>query len=252
MELAAAAGLTAYRFSVEWARIEPADGAFSPAQVLHYLAMVRYARELGLEPVLTLHHFTSPAWFSAEGGWLRVDAVARFLAYVEAIEPVLAEAGRYVVTINEPNMVAVMAAVRAGQGALETGLGGGLPTPLQPTVDALTAVHRATRDYLHAHHPHLRVGVDRRQSGRAGAARRRGRGERLPRGDRGPVPAGLARGRLRGRAVLHPQPGRAVRGAPRPPRTLPRRSPAGSTTRLRWGRRCGTPPRWSATTSRCW
>ena len=158
MELAAAAGLTAYRFSVEWARIEPADGACSPAQVLHYLAMVRYARELGLEPVLTLHHFTSPAWFSAEGGWLRVDAVARFLAYVEAIEPVLAEAGRYVVTINEPNMVAVMAAVRAGQGALETGLGGGLPTPLQPTVDALTAVHRATRDYLHAHHPHLRVG----------------------------------------------------------------------------------------------
>ena len=68
MELAAAAGLTAYRFSVEWARIEPADGAFSPAQVLHYLAMVRYARELGLEPVLTLHHFTSPAWFSGSMG----------------------------------------------------------------------------------------------------------------------------------------------------------------------------------------
>lgn len=70
----------------------------------------------------------------------------------------LAEAGRYVVTFNEPNMVGVMAAVRAGQGSLTTGLGGGLPTPHDPTVQALIAAHRATRDYLHARHPHLLVG----------------------------------------------------------------------------------------------
>ncbi|WP_218961741.1 family 1 glycosylhydrolase [Actinomyces ruminis] len=58
ISLAAAGGLKAYRFSIEWARIEPADGEFSRAALLHYRDMIDACHEHGLEPIITLHHFT--------------------------------------------------------------------------------------------------------------------------------------------------------------------------------------------------
>jgi hypothetical protein len=64
MRLLADAGLTAYRFSVEWARIQPEPDLFSRAAIDHYRRMVDSAHQLGLEPSLTLHHITHPAWFS--------------------------------------------------------------------------------------------------------------------------------------------------------------------------------------------
>jgi len=158
MDLAAAAGLNAYRFSVEWARIEPEDGAFSQPAIDHYRRMVAGARERGLEPVVTLHHFTNPLWFFAGGGWLRPDAAQRFGRYLERVAPVLDEGVRTAITINEPNMVAIMHRVISGQVDLEKGLGGGMPLPDPAVTDALIAVHHAAREQLHAQHPGLAVG----------------------------------------------------------------------------------------------
>src|SRR5262245_11852171 len=62
-------GLNCYRFSLEWARIEPAEGDFSLAELDHYRRMLAQCREQNLVPVLTYNHFTVPAWFSARGGW---------------------------------------------------------------------------------------------------------------------------------------------------------------------------------------
>jgi beta-glucosidase len=143
MALLAQAGLTAYRFSIEWARIEPEPGRFSRAQLAHYRAMVDTARELGLEPVLTLHHFTNPRWFAERGGWTAPDAVERFVRYVEAALPVL-EGVRLVCTFNEPNMTAVL----ASEGALESFQAGVLP-PGDPAVSqTLVSAHRAVRETL--------------------------------------------------------------------------------------------------------
>lgn len=89
MDLAAAAGLSAYRFGVEWARIEPAQGHISRAMLRHYQEMVAYCQEKGMEPVLTLHHFSSPAWFGSRGGWLASDAPELFCRYLEAVAPIL-------------------------------------------------------------------------------------------------------------------------------------------------------------------
>lgn len=69
MDLLRGLGFDAYRFSIEWARVEPERGRISRAAVAHYRAMVRGALERGLTPVVTLHHFTSPQWFSDLGGW---------------------------------------------------------------------------------------------------------------------------------------------------------------------------------------
>jgi beta-glucosidase len=151
LDLAADAGFTDYRFGIEWSRIEPADGRISLASVAHYRRIVLGARARGLRPLITLHHFTNPLWFTAGGGWSRPDAVQRFLRYVDALAPVLGAGVERVQTINEPNVVAVLAT-----GA--TGLASGLPIPDPVTTDALIAVHHAATERIRRDHPGVLVG----------------------------------------------------------------------------------------------
>ncbi len=101
------AGLDTYRFSMEWARIEPEQGHFSRAQLEHYRRMVGTARELGLTPMVTMHHFTNPAWFAREIGWSDPRSVDYFARYVQIALRVLGDAD-LVCTINEPNMLATI------------------------------------------------------------------------------------------------------------------------------------------------
>jgi len=92
IRLLAEAGLKAYRFSIEWARIEPAPGEFSRAQLLHYRSMIDRCHAHGVLPIVTLHHFTSPRWFADGGGLRRVDAVERFASYVDYVSQILSDA----------------------------------------------------------------------------------------------------------------------------------------------------------------
>jgi beta-glucosidase len=141
MSLLADAGLTAYRFSVEWARVEPERGYVSRAAIDHYRRMVAAARERGLEPMVTLHHFTHPAWFARADGWHRDEAVDAFRRYVEAVLPVLDDVD-LVCTINEPNMVSVLADPEVGFPAV------GLPPGVPAVTDRLIAAHRGAMDIL--------------------------------------------------------------------------------------------------------
>ncbi len=108
MDLLSELGFNSYRFSMEWARIEPERGRISRSAVEHYRAMVRGALERGLTPVVTLHHFTSPWWFSRLGGWTSPESADLFAAYASVAAEVLGAGVRHVVTINEPNMIALM------------------------------------------------------------------------------------------------------------------------------------------------
>ena len=157
MQVLADAGLGMYRFSLEWARIEPEKGFVSRAELDHYRRMVDTARELGIEPMVTLHHFTIPRWFESDGGWLAPDAVDRFARFTEAALPVL-DGVEWVCTINEPNMVAMFAgtdpaAVDSGAGAHTTMQAFGQPAPNPRVADTLLAAHRAARDVLGAAGP---------------------------------------------------------------------------------------------------
>ncbi|MDJ0458646.1 family 1 glycosylhydrolase [Arthrobacter sp. NQ7] len=107
MKLLADAGLNAYRFGIEWARIEPSPGHISTAELAHYRRMIDTALGLGLTPVITLHHFTNPRWFAEEGGWMGDRAIERFTAYIEAVVSIL-DGVEWICTINEPNMLALM------------------------------------------------------------------------------------------------------------------------------------------------
>ncbi len=149
MALLAGAGLNAYRFSVEWARIEPAEGEFSRAQIAHYRRMVETCHELGLAPMVTLHHFTNPQWFAADGGWRSPKALDRFARYVDALTPIIGDGVDWVCTINEPNIAAMMARTSTDDGDAEL-TAGSLPAPDPDVADALTAAHHRAVEQVRA------------------------------------------------------------------------------------------------------
>ncbi|RII15895.1 Beta-glucosidase A [Streptomyces sp. YIM 130001] len=156
MDLLASLGFTDYRFSIEWARIEPAEGRFSNAELAHYRGMVEGALVRGLRPMVTLHHFTVPQWFEARGGWTAQGAVELFARYVAACAPVIGDGVRHVCTINEPNMVSVTAGL-AKRG--EIGFPpAGLPTPHEETTYAVIAAHKAAVKEVRAINSEIQVG----------------------------------------------------------------------------------------------
>ncbi len=100
----AAAGLNAYRFSIEWARIEPKQGKFDEKEVEHYRNVIKCCRENGVEPIVTLMHFTSPKWLIEQGGWENEETVSAFASYARYIAKQLGDEIKYICTINEANM----------------------------------------------------------------------------------------------------------------------------------------------------
>ncbi|WP_207455507.1 glycoside hydrolase family 1 protein [Desertivibrio insolitus] len=152
MQLLADAGLNAYRFSIEWARIEPEKGEYSRAQLQHYRRMIDTAREAGLEPVVTLHHFSNPAWFAAESGWTAPGGVDHFAMYVETVSSIL-DGVDWVATINEPNILSLMEMMRqaSSSGAVASGLTAAqMPIPDEETGLVLVEAHRRAVEILRA------------------------------------------------------------------------------------------------------
>ncbi len=106
--LVAGLGLSAYRFSLEWSRIEPEEGEFSLAALDHYRRVAAACHERGITPVVTFHHFTHPRWLAAAGTWEAPHAVDRFARYCERATAHLGDLIGMAGTLNEPNVVATM------------------------------------------------------------------------------------------------------------------------------------------------
>jgi len=94
----------AHRLSIEWSRIEPSEGEFDSRQIRHYRDMLGELREQGIEPMVTLHHFTSPLWFTRKGGWANREASRAFLPYVTRVVDELGDLVGIWCTINEPTI----------------------------------------------------------------------------------------------------------------------------------------------------
>ena len=130
-------GANAYRYSIEWSRVVPARGEWDAAEVDRQVRVARSLRERGIEPVVTLHHFTSPAWLGQEGlDWTHEAFVSEFLRFATRMVEALAGDVRIWVTLNEPN-------VHVGGGFL-TGM-----TP--PGKRGFRAAHLALTNMLRAH-----------------------------------------------------------------------------------------------------
>ncbi len=94
----------AHRLSIEWARIEPAEGEFDPRQIRHYRDVLGELREQGIRPMVTLHHFTSPLWFTRKGGWADRESSRAFLPFVSRVADELGDLVSMWCTINEPTI----------------------------------------------------------------------------------------------------------------------------------------------------
>jgi beta-glucosidase len=99
-------GVRALRMSIEWSRIEPAPGRWHDGALERYREMAAALRARGIEPMITLHHFTNPIWFEVSGGFLRDDSPDLFTRFAErAVRALEAECAIWV-TFNEPNVYA--------------------------------------------------------------------------------------------------------------------------------------------------
>ncbi len=101
-------GVNAYRYSLEWSRIEPEPGQFSRQTLDHYRAMTQSLLDHHIEPLITLHHFTLPKWFAKQGGFFHPEASRLFERYVKKVMDAVGDLVRFYVTINEPMVYAAM------------------------------------------------------------------------------------------------------------------------------------------------
>ena len=106
--LLAELGFNTYRFSIEWARIEPEEGEFSRAILEHYRDVLRTCHEHGITPMVTFHHFTSPRWLIASGGWESRNTPDKFARYCERTTEYLGDLIGAACTINEANIASLI------------------------------------------------------------------------------------------------------------------------------------------------
>jgi beta-glucosidase len=100
-------GVNSYRFSVEWSRLEPTEGTFDGAVADRYRAWAASLRAAGIEPMVTLHHFTLPRWVAAQGGWESDETVTDFAAFAGRVAAQLGAEVDLWCTLNEPNVYVV-------------------------------------------------------------------------------------------------------------------------------------------------
>jgi beta-glucosidase len=151
---AAETGQNAHRLSVEWSRIQPTPDRWDENALDRYRDMLRGLVELGMTPMVTLHHFSDPLWLAEKGGWESGAALEYFEPFVSKVVDALREYTNLWVTINEPNVFAVSAYLLGDFPPGKTELGA--------TVQVMTNLARAHAVAYHAIHkiqPTARVGL---------------------------------------------------------------------------------------------
>ena len=144
----------AHRLSLEWSRIEPAPGEFSATALAHYREVLQALRDRGMEPMVTLHHFTNPTWIADAGGWEAPGAAESFARYAERVTDELGGLARFWITINEPTVVAYQGYVRGDWPPGRHDLGAALHVVVQ-----LLRGHWQAYERIKRRHPELQVGL---------------------------------------------------------------------------------------------
>ncbi len=97
----------AYRFSIEWSRIEPEEGKFAEEEIQHYRKLLSALKARGVIPFVTLQHFTLPLWLFKKGGALSKEVAEYFERYVKFVVEELGDLVEFWITVNEPVIGAV-------------------------------------------------------------------------------------------------------------------------------------------------
>lgn len=104
--IAQSLNLNAFRFGIEWSRIEPEEGKWDEAEIKHYKRYIAELRSRHIEPFLNIWHWTMPVWFTDKGGFANAANQRYFERFVQKIADEFAEDLTYIITLNEPNVYA--------------------------------------------------------------------------------------------------------------------------------------------------
>ncbi len=128
IRLMADLGLSVYRFSVAWPRVQPdGSGPVNPRGIGFYDRLVDELLEAGITPYATLYHWDLPQALEDLGGWTSRDTALRFADY-GLVHARLADRVDTWTTINEPWVAAYL-----GYGAgVHAPAGPAPPTPSAP------------------------------------------------------------------------------------------------------------------------
>ena len=154
-DLARSIGHNAHRFSIEWSRIEPEEGRWDEAAIDHYRDVLVALHERGMEPVVTLFHYTLPRWLSEKGGWENPAIERAMERYVLHVIEALGPHARWWITLNEP-------VVQVFKGWL---IGQWPPGKVRAWPAALRVLRQMLRTHVRAYHaihslrPDARVGI---------------------------------------------------------------------------------------------
>lgn len=172
LALLAALGLNSYRFSIEWARIEPEEGFVRQAALDHYKRLIEACWTRGLSPCATFHHFTTPRWMARKGGWTSPAIADAFGRYCGIVADALGEDLASACTINEINIPAFVRQSRmlpdfseTHRAAARTALGGAEPEAFYMFAGTsgyaarAVAAHERARDAIKSAVPELLVGM---------------------------------------------------------------------------------------------
>ena len=102
-DIAKSLGHNSHRFSIEWSRIEPEEGRWDEKEIAHYQEVINALRERGIEPFVTLWHWTLPVWVAKQGGWENKKTIGNFARYAEKIVESYPEV-KFWITLNEPEI----------------------------------------------------------------------------------------------------------------------------------------------------
>ncbi len=94
---------SAYRFSIEWARIEPEEGRFDQVAIQRYAHFIARLHEEGIEPFITLWHWPLPLWLRDKGGWASTSIVSYFEKYTQRLVEAFPTV-KFWLTLNEPTI----------------------------------------------------------------------------------------------------------------------------------------------------
>lgn len=95
-------GVNAYRFSIEWSRVEPTEGQFNAAALKHYKQIIGALRANNIEPFVTILHRTLPVWVAGQGGWANAKTVQDFARYTNQLVKAFGNTVRHWIPLNEP------------------------------------------------------------------------------------------------------------------------------------------------------
>lgn len=146
--------LNAFRFGIEWSRVEPDQGVWDKSAIDHYHNYIAEMKAMGIEPIVNLWHWTQPVWFEELGGFSKSKNIKHFERFVTKIGEEFGDEVTYILTINEPNVYASFGYLTGEWPPLQKN-----PINFIRVFHNLARAHRAAYGILKSMHPHLQVGA---------------------------------------------------------------------------------------------